>query len=324
MTRAAVPPPAESDVPAAAAAGASPRAVPGTAWVLLICLTFAWGAMWPLMKLTLTEIPLLTFRAGSAACAGTIMLCVAAATGLALRPAAGEVRKVILCAGVNVSLWFFLSALAVTYLPAGRAALLAYTMPLWALVIGVMFLKERLTARRCVGVAAGIGAVLVFAWDDLGAAGQAGFPVGIVAILLAALTWGVGSTLQKQFNFKTPVTTLVAWQFVLGSLPLMALALGSEDTGWVATVSGPVIAAAAGVTVISQAFGLWCWSMILKLTDMAFASIAVLTVPMMSQVLSFLFLGEPFGPVELAGLLLITFGLATVLPLDQMVRRLKR
>ncbi len=322
MTRAALPPPAQKTGSAENSAEPVAASVPVAAWLLLLCLTFAWGSMWPLLKLALTEIPLLTFRAGSAACAGLIMFGVAAISGIALRPAAGEARKVVLCAAVNVTMWFFLSALAVTYLPAGRAALLAYTMPLWALVVGVLFLKERLTLRRCLGVAAGIGAVLVFAWDDLRTAGAAG--IGIAAILAAALTWSVGSTLQKHFNFKTPVSVLVAWQFVLGSMPLMALALGTEETAWIADISMPVIASAISVTLISQAFGLWCWSMILKLTDMAFASIAVLTVPLMSQVLSILFLGEPFGPVELAGMLLITFGLATVLPLDQMVRRFKR
>lgn len=296
--------------------GTEAHSVPPVAWVLLIALTFAWGSMWPLLKLAMTEIPLLTFRSGSALVAGLILFAASALAGLSLRPVKGEFRKVLLCAGVNVSLWFFLSALAVSYLPAGRAALLAYTMPLWALIIGVLFLKERLTRKRVAGVTAGIAAMLVLTFEDIVAAGTAGFPVGIVAILAAALTWSTGSILQKTFAFKTPVSVHVAWQFVIGSIPLLALSASLDDPGWVQTVSKPVLLAAASVTLISQSFGLWCWSMLLKLTHIGFASIAVLTVPMMSQVLSFAFLGEAFGPVELCGLVLLTVGLATILPLS--------
>lgn len=297
-------------------AGAETDSVPPIAWVLLVALTFAWGSMWPLLKLAMSEIPLLTFRSGSALLAGLILFAASALAGLRLKPAPGEFPKILLCAGVNVSLWFFLSALAVSYLPAGRAALLAYTMPLWALIIGVVFLKERMTRKRIAGVAAGFCAVLVLSYEDVVAAGSDGLPIGIVAILAAAVTWSTGSILQKNFLFKTPVSVHVSWQFVIGSIPLLALSASYDDPAWIQTVSTPVLLAAASVTLISQSFGLWCWSMILKLTHMGFASIAVLTVPMMSQVLSFLFLGEAFGMVELIGLTLLTVGLATVLPLD--------
>lgn len=290
--------------------------------MLLIGLTFAWGSMWPFLKLTLSEIPLLSFRAGSAVVAGLVLLCVSAVMGMRLRPAQGETAKVLICAAVSVSLWFYLSALGVSLLPAGKAALLAYTMPLWAFLIGVVFFAERVTLKRVLGVAAGLAAILVLAWEDLLQAGNSGLPLGIVAILGAAIAWSTGSTLQKRFGFRTPMSVVIGWQFVLGSVPLMLLAIILEpQTTWIADLSWPVVAAALSVTVISQAFGLWCWATILKLTDVAFASIAVLSVPMVSQILSFVFLGEVFGAAEAAGLALITFGLATILPLGGLFRR---
>lgn len=308
------------------------RGVPAAAWVLLIALTLAWGSMWPLLKLALTDIPLFSLRAGSAVGAALTLFAVAGAFGVSLVPRRAERGRLVLCALVAVSAWFFLSALGVSLLPAGRAALLAYTMPLWTLLIGVFFLKERLTARRLVGVASGVGAVLLFVWDDLArapdpgaGAGDAAFPaLGIVVILGAALAWSVGSTLQNQFDFKTPLSTLVGWQFLIGAIPLAIFALLNDGIDWIATVSTEALLAALSVTLISQAFGLWCWYSILKLTDMAFASIAVLSVPLMTQVLSAFLLGETFGPIEAAGLTLITLGLATILPLRDLGARLRR
>jgi drug/metabolite transporter (DMT)-like permease len=312
--------------------GAAPAqsSVPPAAWLLLAGLTVAWGSMWPLLKIALGDIPLFSLRAGSAVGAAMVLFAVAAASGIALAPKREERGKLVLCALVAVSAWFFLSALGVSLLPAGRAALLAYTMPLWALLIGVIFLNERLTLRRLLGVASGLAAILLFVQDDLAAASgpenpDPAFPaLGIIVILGAALAWSVGSTLQKQFDFKTPLSTLVGWQFLIGSVPLAGVAVMTDGIAWVATVSAEALLAALSVTLVSQAFGLWCWYSILKLTDMAFASIAVLSVPLMTQVLSAVLLGETFGPVEAAGLALITLGLATVLPLQGIAGRLRR
>lgn len=286
--------------------------------------------MWPLLKFALDEIPLFSLRASTAFGAAIALFAVAATSGISLVPHRGERGRMVLCALVAVSAWFFLSGLGVSLLPAGRAAMLAYTMPLWALLIGVIFLKERLTLRRVFGVAAGVAAIVVFVWDDLSVPedpvprGTGAPAIGIIVILGAALAWSIGSTLQKQFDFKTPLSTLVGWQFLIGSGPLFAVAAIADGTDWVAQVSTQAILAALCVTLISQAFGLWCWYSILKMTDMAFASIAVLSVPMMTQVLSAVILGEVFGPVEATGLALITLGLATVLPLRDMIFRLRR
>lgn len=300
------------------------KPVPAMAWLLLCGLTLAWGSMWPFMKLALTEVPLLTFRSSSALVAGLVMLVGAAAFGSRIRPAAGEFPKIFLVATFAVTLWFFLSALGVQYLTAGRAVLLAYTMPLFAMLIGVVGYGERITLKRGFGVASATAAVLVLAWQDLFMAESgAGLPIGVVAMLGAAFCWSLGSTLQKRFQFQTPVHVLVGWMFLSGAVPL-GIAAGVRDPAidWT-ELSLPVLSAALCVTLISQAFGLWCWSMILKLTDVAFASIAVLTVPLATQVLSFIILGETFGLTEGLGLVMILLGLTAVLPVGHMLRHLR-
>jgi drug/metabolite transporter (DMT)-like permease len=66
---------------------------------------------------------------------------------------------------------------------------------------------------------------------------------------------------------------------------------------------------------------MWVWFTMLQITSMAFASLAVLAVPLVGMSLSALLLGETIGLVEGAGFLLITVGLATVLPLDRLFGR---
>lgn len=304
--------------------------IPRRAWVLLPLLACCWGATWPMMKIGTAEIPVLTFRALTAAIAGAAMMLATAARYRTVLPRRDEWGRLLLCAPINVTAWFYFSALAVTLLPAGRAALLAYTMPLWAFIIGVLFLKEPILKRRVLGVAAGVGAILLMAWDgiegavgaaDLGAGAALNVPGGILAITAAAIAWSIGSTLQKEVRFESPVMPVAAWQLAIGAVPLTALALALEPLDWVGTVGTGPLLATLGVALISQATGMWIWFTMLQITPMAFASLAVLAVPLVGMGLSTVFLGEPLGLVEMAGFLLITVGLATVLPLDRLFGR---
>jgi drug/metabolite transporter (DMT)-like permease len=299
------------------------RKIPKRAWILLLALMFCWGAMWPLIKIATAEVPVLSLRGLSALIAAAVLLGSAVVTRKGLLPIANEWKKIALCSIFLVFAWFYFSALAVSLLPAGRAALLAYTMPFFSLVIGVIFLHEKITSKRLIGVMCCLSAVLLLAWNDLQGIASQGIPVGILAILAAALIWSIGSILQKQFNFQTPVTVTLGWMLIIGGVPLSILALLLDPTEWVFTASNQALLATLAIAVLSQAFGFWCWSTILKLTDVAFASIAVLCVPMMSQAMSFILVGEAFGLVEFVGLLLITLGLATVLPLNGLKTALK-
>lgn len=296
---------------------ASAGTVPALAWILLAALTFAWGSMWPLLKIAVSEIPLFSFRAASAIVAGILLFGVTWLSGFSARPVKGEMPRIAIVGLFGVALWFVLSALSVSLLPAGRAALLAYTMPFWALVVAVLFLGERLTARRALGVSAGLGAILLLSWRDLVGDAEETSLVGIGVVLCAAVVWSVGSTLQKEFAFKTPVSAHLAWQLMIGAAPLIGIALLIDSTDWMASVSQRAVIAGLVVSVFSLAFGLWCWSMILKLTNMAFASIAVLSVPAASLCLSAYLLDEPLGPTELGGLALLLVGLATILPFQR-------
>lgn len=297
-------------------------AIPPRAWALLPLLAFCWGATWPLMKIGTGEVPILTFRALTGIVAGGALIGLTALRHPTVLPLRRDWRKLFLCAPISVTAWFYFSALSVTLLPASRAVLLAYTMPLWAFLIGVLFLGEPVLKRRLLGIAAGVGAILLLAWDGLRGSGLSYDTIaGIAAITAAAIIWSVGSTLQKELRFESPVMPVAAWQLLIGAVPLTALALMLEPQGWITDASFRALAATAGVALVSQATGMWAWFTLLQITPMAFASLAILVVPLMGLALSALLLGEPVGWIEGAGFLLITVGLATVLPLDRLFGR---
>ena len=47
----------------------------------------------------------------------------------------------------NMLIWHIFAICAIKFLSSGRAAILGYTMPVWALLIGVLFYQSALTWR---------------------------------------------------------------------------------------------------------------------------------------------------------------------------------
>ena len=114
-------------------------------WILLALLTLCWGINWPIMKLGVRDFPPMSFRTLSMIL-GLPTLWLAARwmrVPLALPPASlGTVARLAL---PNMVLWHVLMILGVKLLSSGRAAILGYTMPVWAVLAGLAFYGDRIS-----------------------------------------------------------------------------------------------------------------------------------------------------------------------------------
>ena len=108
---------------------------------------------------------------------------------------AGAWPTIVKLALPNVIVWHLLAILAIKMLPSGRAAILGYTMPVWAVVFGLLLFNERPLPRHWVGVlAAAIGIVLLLG-SELTSLASA--PLGTLLMLTAAAAWGYGTHLIR-------------------------------------------------------------------------------------------------------------------------------
>lgn len=293
------------------------QTVPLAAVVWLVVLTLAWGTNWPIMKAGLAEIPILSFRYLSGFAGGLLILLISMAQGHSAILVRGEWKVTALAALFNVTGWFYFTALGLTLLPAGRSAVLAYTMPLFAILAAWMIRREPITGQKWLGIGFGLVAILLLLSESLDQISAA--PLGVLAILAAAASWGIGTIIQKR-SWQTPVLTLAGWQLLIGCLPLALLAL-IEDPAPFERITSDGVLALVYVTAIGIVFGFWAWFTVLSITSASVAAIAVLPVPMVGVITSILVLGESAGWRELLALLFITLALATVLPLPRPFRR---
>jgi drug/metabolite transporter (DMT)-like permease len=220
-----------------------------------------------------------------------------------------------LAALFNITAWHLCSAYGLTLIPAGRGAIIAYTMPLWTVIFGRVLLGERIGRARLVALLLGLAGMAVLMAPDARALWAA--PAGTLLMLAAAVGWAIGTVVTKASRWPIPTAALTGWQVVLGGIPIAlgaglraATGAGPAPAAQIATVSAGAILGTAYATHVGVIFCHWAWFRIVGILPAAAAAIGTLGIPIVGLFTSALVLGEPVGPAEVWALVLVGGGLA--------------
>lgn len=277
---------------------------------LIVGLAIGWGLNWPIMKIGLREFPLWTFRASSCLTAGLCLLLLARASGAALRPRAGEWLGMTVAALFNITIWQMFIAAGLRLVGSGEAAVIAFTMPLWAVLLAWLVLGEPLGWRGAAAVALGMAGIVVLMTRDVAALVRA--PAGVLMILAGAIGWAVGTLIQKRQRFSLNAMALAGWQLTLGSVPMLAMIPVFEPLRF-PDVSAAAWLALAYTTFVALVFCYSAWFKVVHLMPMTMSSISILLVPAVGVLSGAAMLGEPLGWREILALLFIGTALSLVL-----------
>jgi drug/metabolite transporter (DMT)-like permease len=290
-----------------------------TGIILLVLITIFWGVNWPAIKLSVNEVPVWAFRTICLVAGATGLFAIAAAAKLPLRIPRQDLRPLLIAALGNITGWHLFSALGVTMMQPGRASILAFTMPLWAAPIAAIWLKEKIDGLRLIGLAigmAGLAVLVVPDWENLSAA-----PLGPIFMLLAAISWAFGTVALKTHRYGMPTTTLVAWQMLLGGIPIFAGAALFDHSFDPAAVSALGWGAVAYAALIPMIFCHWAWFRVVAIYPAVIAAIGTLAIPVIGIISSALITGDVVGWDEILSLALVVLALFLVLVAPQLRRR---
>ena len=191
-------------------------------------------------------------------------------------------------------------------------------MPLWAALMAVPMLKERLTATRLGGLALGLAGMGFLLLPDLPR--LAIDLLGPLYMLMAAVSWAFGTVAFKMHRWSAPTATVVAWQLVFGAVPVILGALLFDRDFPLASVSWLAWAATFYATAICTVFCYWAWFRVVEIFPASVAAIGTLAIPVVGVWSGAVALGEPVGLMELIALALVLAALAVVLILPAMQR----
>ncbi|WP_266158931.1 DMT family transporter [Dyella silvatica] len=191
---------------------------------------------------------------------------------------------------------------------AGHVALLAYTMPFWAVLLAWGILREKPAARHWLGLGlAAIGLLCIIEpWHGLGSLQSTLLAMG------AGGTWAMGTVLSKrmfQRHAPTPLS-LTAWQMLFGALGLcvVALLVPQRPIDW----SPAFIAGLAYSVVMASSVAWGLWLVVLRQLPTALASLSSLGVPIVGVLLAWAILHEQPTLMEVVGMALVLLGLVAV------------
>jgi drug/metabolite transporter (DMT)-like permease len=284
--------------------------ITAAALVPVLVLTLVWGCNWPVLKMGVAEMAPLTFRTLTLPFAALGMLAAATWSGNAIRVPRRLWGRLVVLALFNIAGWNGLVLFGVAQLPAGRSAILAYTMPIWGVLFSLALLHEPLSKRKLAGMALGMAGLALLLGEDIRHFQRA--PTGALLIVAAALSWGLGTVLLRKWKLPVAPNTLSGWMMLLGAVPIAILApvMATEPlampspAGWFALLYNIFLAGTLAH---------WAWYRLARTLPVAVSSMSSLPVPVVGVFSGMLLLGERPGPAEWTALALIMAAMVAVL-----------
>jgi drug/metabolite transporter (DMT)-like permease len=274
--------------------------------MFLAITSVGWGFNWPVTKYLLSELPPLTMRGATGVIGASLLALLALVSGQSLRVPRELWPRLVLAAFLNVACWMALMGLALLYLPASEAALIAYTMPVWASLLAWPVLGERPNLLRVISlVMAFAGLAAIMGGNGL-AASVTKLP-GIIMALVGAFGFAVGTVMAKRLPLNLPPLSAAAWQIGIGCLPVAIVGLLVEkaditavsNLGWILIFYS---------TVIQFCIAYVSWFAALARLPASVAAIGTMAVPVIGVVASAVALHEPLGIGQIAALVFTLAG----------------
>ncbi|GAB4475041.1 MAG: drug/metabolite exporter YedA [Anaerolineae bacterium] len=187
------------------------------------------------------------------------------------------------------------------HVPSGLAALLIATVPLWMVLLEWVRPSGRRPALAVlIGVAVGLAGVVLLI-DPANLGGSRVDPLGAGVLVLAALSWSIGSLYSREAPLPEPQMMSTALE-MLGGGALLVL-LGTASGEWarldLAGISTRSALAMAYLVVFGSLIGFSAYIWLLKVSTPARASTYAYVNPVVAVLLGWLLGGEPISGLML-------------------------
>ncbi|WP_280154882.1 DMT family transporter [Piscinibacter sp. XHJ-5] len=277
----------------------------------VIILTLVWGTNWPLFPLAVREVSVWTFRAVSLVSASLVLLALARMRDESLRIPRAHWATMVMSSLAYFFVWNVASTYAAVLIPSGQAAILGFTMPLWAALITWTLLGEQPAVRVLAGLAFGGLGVALLIVNGIDAYAKA--PLGFFLGLLAGVGWAVGTVIIKRNPVPVSPLVLTAWQLLIAAVPIVIGAFWfARDAMWFVPSTTSILIIAY-ITLVPIAIGNVAWFAIVGMLPANVAAMSAVMVPVVAMVSGAIVHREPLGAVQWASMSCCAVGLALAL-----------
>jgi drug/metabolite transporter (DMT)-like permease len=285
-------------------------------YALLGLVVLILGLNWPVMATGVKSVAPIWMGALRIGTATVLMVVVALARGTMSPPPRRDLPIVGSMALFRLAAVTVLVFSALELVPAGRSSVVVWTSSLWTVPIAAIFLGERMTRARWVGLSLGIAGVLAlfepwgFDWTDTGVA------VGHALLVLAAITNAATAVHIRAHRWTVAPLDSMPWQLTAATSILIILGFavdGPPVIDW--TPQLVLVVLYQGLLATGIAF--WVQIVILRNLSAVSTNLTLMAVPVVGVISSALILGEDITTSLVLGLTLVIVGVAVNLLSDR-------
>ncbi|MBK8905676.1 MAG: DMT family transporter [Anaerolineaceae bacterium] len=275
---------------------------------LLLLLALLWGSAYPLTKISVNEIPMVTFSLGRSVIGALILWLILRFKGQRL-PGWGRVWIHLVMMGVvHNAAPYVLVAWGSQTVDSGLTAIITSTAPLFTIILAhFMVADDRLTPAKIVGVLVAISGMAAL----LAPSFQGGLTAslqGIIAILAASVCYGVATVYTRKHLRGLPFLVGPTAQLIISSGLLLPLSLLLERPFQLPVPSLPSLLAWVATGALGTAMAFIIFFRLIEMANPSFVSMVSYLIPIVGAGLGMLVLGERLPPSAYAGFAIILGG----------------
>ncbi len=275
--------------------------------VLLVLLILVWTSVWSLFKVAIEAIPPLSFRVIIGIPAFILLLFLGFKKVKTIYIPKSDFKPLLLISFFNVTLWQVLMLYGINMLGGGRAAVLTYTMPVWATIFASIFGYEKINLSIIVSLIFGMLGILFLSFEINVSENILGFLI----TLSAGLSWAIGTMIVKYGGIKSDGLIIAGWQQIIGIIPIIPFALYYDLDNFGLIDYRHILIIIYGI-FLSSAYTYWAYFTILQKFSVNVTSISVMAVPILAILVDYVLVDVEFSSFDLLALIFIVSGIYIV------------
>ncbi|MDO5647102.1 DMT family transporter [Paracoccus sp. (in: a-proteobacteria)] len=267
-----------------------------------------WASAFTSARMIVTEAPPLLSLAARFAMSGVIGVAIACALGETWRNLTRNQWRAIVILGLcQNALYLGLNWIAMQWIEAGLASIIAATMPLMVAALGWVFLGERIRPLGIGGLILGVIGVAII----MGARMQGGSHLlGIAMCFGAALALTIATLTVRGASSGGNIMMIVGLQMLVGSAALTLIAPFLETAQ--VDLSARLIWAFVYTVIVPGLAATWVWFLLVGRIGAVKAATFHFLTPFFGVAIAAVFLNESIGMGDVIGVGIIMLGILAV------------
>jgi len=275
--------------------------------ILGLFFAFFWSSAFTSARVIVAHAPPLGSLALRFLISGILGIAIAKALGQTWRLTRPQWRATAIFGVCQNALYLGFFFMAMQWIEAGLAAILASAMPLLVALANRVVFGERLGAMAGLGLTMGIGGVLII----MGARLSGGADVtGVLFCLIGVLALTVATLSVRGASSGGNVLMIVGLQMLVGAAVLAVASLALET--WQVTWSTGLVVAFCYTVLVPGLLATWIWFTLVNEIGAVRASVFHFLNPFFGVAIAAVILGEPFGLRDMIGVAVVTAGILLV------------